>query len=201
MQDQKSSDFAPLASLPSDFFHLEHHPLADRFAMADTPTLSALEASIRERGIDAEEPIILYLHDGKLKVLDGRNRYKAGNAVAHCWRVADFREFKGSYAEAEKLVYKKDLRRHETEEEKKDKVKAFVKEQSGMTLRGLAEVLGVSHTTIANIRRELKNGKAFKKKDDAKYNRLCKDWEDADFGDQEEFVKNYRDDLTELLRN
>jgi len=59
--------------------------------------------------------------------------------------------------------------------------------------RKLAELCGVSHMTVARIRKP----KEVEKEDT--YKPLIKAWENATFEDQERFVRENKPDLTEML--
>jgi ParB-like chromosome segregation protein Spo0J len=144
------SKLTPTAATP-DIATLLPHPISAEYPMAGTADSEALKASIRERGFLPNEPITLY--NGM--ILDGRNRFKAGKAVAHKWTKENFVLFTGTHDEAvEYSNAKNGARRHLTNEEKAERVRNAIADDPLASSRDLARKLGVSPSTIEKYRNE-----------------------------------------------
>lgn len=178
-------------AIPSEYENLAAGPLADKNPMQDPYEFEGLKESIKNIGI--QQPITLYRDDGKLKILDGRNRYKAAKEVGYKFKPSDFTVFVGNLDDA--AVFERavnDARRHLSKEQKEAKVLDLLKQYPNMPTRKLAVMAGVSHSTIAKLRKP--------KEDDGKLKALLKAWENASYADQEEFVRACKVDLGEMLR-
>jgi hypothetical protein len=111
-----------------DASSLKPHPLANQFDMIEDgddggAAFEALKASIAKHGI--KMPIWIF----EDKVLDGRNRLKAGLAVGHKFTTRDFNFFNGTAAEAKAFVDDANIhRRHHSAEQKAKLVKARIAE-------------------------------------------------------------------------
>ena len=103
------------------------------------------------------QPIILYRHEGKLYLLDGRNRRKAEIAAGYKFSVKDFLLFIGDEAAAVRYVEAVNgHRRHMTQEQKEARVLRLIAKYPRLSSRKLALIAGISHTKIcicANRRR------------------------------------------------
>ena len=93
-----------LSKPPKDWQNLQFHPLSETFRMHNDEEYPALLSSIKERGYDTAEPIVLY----KGQILDGRNRYKA-SIEAGIEPV--FVELEGTEEEARTFVFSRHLGR------------------------------------------------------------------------------------------
>jgi hypothetical protein len=176
-------------ALPPD--NLIAHPIADEWPMADPYEFEGLKESIKKIGI--QQPIVLYSDDGKLKILDGRNRWQAAREVHYPLKPTDFKIFLGTLEEAASYASAvNDNRRHMSKDQKEARVARLLKKYPSMPSRKLAVMAGVSHTTIAKLRKP--------PADDGKLKALLKAWENAGIADQEEFVRAFRIDLGEMLR-
>jgi hypothetical protein len=179
-----------------DASSLKPHPLAEQFDMIEDgddggAAFEALKASIAKSGI--KMPI--WLFEGK--VLDGRNRLKAGLAVGHKFTTPDFNFFHGTAAEAKAFVDAANIhRRHHSKDQKAKLVKARIAEQPGASNRQIAKLCAVSHTFVNKVR----EGMAAPEVDDRKLKALDKAWNDDLTDEQRErFVKAYAVDIRELL--
>jgi hypothetical protein len=171
-----------------DYAHLQSHPLANEYPMADEHELAGLKESIKNNGIYTNNKITLY--EGK--ILDGRNRHKAGQEVGHKFSADDFFEFIGTPEKAEEYVYTSNsARRNLTAEQKKAQALKLCEKHPGWSTRKLAELAGVSHTTIAELRKP--------KEDDKTFTSLRKAWLAANAAAQERFVKEFKIDVAEML--
>jgi ParB-like chromosome segregation protein Spo0J len=194
--DRRQLPSAPKLEMASDYNNLEAHPLANEYPMADDHEFAGLKESIRRAGIRV--PIKLYRglpngQQGPLAIIDGRNRYKAAKEAGHKLKSADFEEFVGSYAEAEVYVDDTNRRRHMTPEQKQERAKKLIEKHPNYSTRRLAEMVGVSHTTIANLRKPAS-------KDDKGLETLIRGWQNANYDQQERFVEMFKIDLAEILR-
>jgi hypothetical protein len=179
------------SALGPEFENLPPHPIADEWPMADPYEFDGLKESIKKIGI--QHPIVLYPDDGKLKILDGRNRWQAARDVHYPFKPTDFKIFLGTYEEAAAYASAvNDNRRHMSKDQKEARVVRLLKKYPNMPSRKLAVMAGVSHTTIAKLRKP--------PADDGKLKALLKAWENAGIADQEQFVRAFRIDLTEMLR-
>jgi ParB-like chromosome segregation protein Spo0J len=183
--------FEVLMALPPNVENLAIHPLADEWPMADPHEQKSLEGSIKELGI--LQGIVLYWDDdGKLKILDGRNRYKGAEEVSHKFTPENFKVFKGDLAAAAAFVEAVNgHRRHMTQEQKEARALRLIAKNPHLSARKLALIVGLSHTTITKLR---------KPKEEDGFKTLARAWENATVSAQEQFVQTFRIDLAELLK-
>ncbi len=92
------------AHISLDPHQLEIHPIAEILPMMQASELAGLTESIELNG--QKEPVALF--EGK--VLDGRNRVEACRQLN---RLVEFKEFKGTHAEAVEFVTETNLERRE----------------------------------------------------------------------------------------
>jgi ParB-like chromosome segregation protein Spo0J len=185
-------DVTKPAAKPVDYDNLPPHPLADEWPMADNAEFASMCGSIKDQGI--LQPITLYCDDdGKLKLLDGRNRWKAAKAVGHRFKPTDFKEFSGDLAAAAKFVDAVNgHRRHMSREQKEDRAIRLIAKYPNLSSRKLALIAGLSHTTITKLRKP--------KEEDTTLKALTRAWENASVTAQEQFVQTFKIDLAEMLR-
>jgi ParB-like chromosome segregation protein Spo0J len=94
-----------MSALPKlNYKKLDQHPLGATFPMMSDDEYAKLKNSIKRRGFDPTEPVLIY--EGK--ILDGMHRYTAAKAVK---KEARFEEFRGTYGEAANLVTARNLAR------------------------------------------------------------------------------------------
>jgi ParB-like chromosome segregation protein Spo0J len=172
---------------PINYFALVAHPLAELYPMADEHEFESMKESIRKSGIRTDWRVKLF--EGK--ILDGRNRYKAAKEAGHKFTPVDFDQFSGTYEEAEAYVIDSNRRRHLSPTQKAEIAKKLIAKYPNYHTRRLAQMAGVSHTTIATLRRP---------KDDKEYEALLRAWDKASFDQQERFVTEHRIDLAEMLK-
>lgn len=141
-----------LSAKPSQAFlpghHLDVHRLCDPFPVMSDLQLIELADDIAAHGL--REPIKLF--EGK--ILDGRNRY---TALLRCGKEIPYRVFDGTEAEAEATAYvmsKNVWRRHLTQEKKREMIATILKKEPTQSDRAIAEMMNVSHPTVAAVRRE-----------------------------------------------
>lgn len=181
----------PMA-LPPNLESLAIHPLADEWPMADPHEQASLQASIKEQGI--LQPITLYRDDdGKLKILDGRNRHKAAKDGGYKFKPTDFKVFEGDLAAAADFVDAiNGHRRHMSSEQKEARAQRLIAKNPHLSSRKLALIVGLSHTTITKLRKP--------KEEDGTFKTLARAWENATVSAQEQFVQTFKIDLAEMLR-
>jgi ParB-like chromosome segregation protein Spo0J len=183
--------FEVLTRLPDLIENLAEHPLAAENPMTDSHEFEAMKDSIGKIGIQV--PISLFPgRDQNLEVLDGRNRIAAAKAIGYKFKPSDFRVFVGSVEDAAVYVHAvNNARRHLSKDQKEKLVLDLIAKYPGMSSRKLAVMAGVSHNTIAKLRRP--------PDDDGKLNALMRAWTNAKAEDQQQFVNELRVDLTEML--
>ena len=103
-----------------DYSVLSAHELSDLLPMIDDANFANLKADIAKNGI--LEPILIF--EGR--ILDGRNRYRAGKEVGRL-TPAKFKMFEGTYAEAEAYVFSTNfLRRQMTNAQKQEVIRKMI---------------------------------------------------------------------------
>jgi len=131
------------------------------------------------------------------RVLDGRNRLKAGLAVGHKFSARDFETFVGSIEDAKAYVDAANIHRRHLSKEQRDKlVKTKIAEHPNASNRQIARMCGVSHTHVNNVRREMEE----KPQGDKVLERFERTWEELSDHQRESFVEKFSADLRELLR-
>jgi len=174
-----------------DFLALSAHELADLLPMIDGVNFENLKADIAQRGI--LEPILLF--EGR--ILDGRNRYRAGKAVGHNFVAANFREFEGTYAEAEAYVFSTNfLRRQMTNAQKQEVIRKMIEKYPSDSNRQIARRCGISsHASVGVVREKM----LAPSPDQKKFTEFCKTWDTLTEARREEFVRSFAPDIRELL--
>ena len=183
--------FEPLPRLPN-LDDLTDHPLAAENPMTDSHEFESMKDSIGKIGIQV--PICLFPgRDRQLEVLDGCNRIAAGKAIGYRFRPTDFRVFIGTLEDAAVYVHAvNNARRHMSQDQKEKLVLELIAKYPAMSSRKLAVMAGVSHNTIAKLRRP--------PEDDGKLKALRRAWENAKLTDQVQFVHERELDLAEMLK-
>ena len=122
-----------------DFLGYVAHELADLLPMIDGVNFENLKVDIAKNGI--LEPILLF----EDRILDGRNRYRAGKAVGHSFAAANFRMFDGTYAEAEAYVFSTNfLRRQMTNAQKQEVIRKMIEKYPDDSNRQIARRCGIT---------------------------------------------------------
>jgi N6-adenosine-specific RNA methylase IME4 len=111
---------------------------------------AALRADIAARGV-----LVPVEYDENGNILDGHHRVRACEELG----LADWPRFiRTGLSEADKRVHARQLnlaRRHLSRDQKRDLIAAQLRETPAKSNRQVAERLGVSHPTVANVRREM----------------------------------------------
>jgi hypothetical protein len=135
-------NFKSTVEPPFDYSNLEAHELANLLPMIDDVNFANLKADIEKNGI--LEPILIF--EGR--ILDGRNRYRAGKAVGRL-SSAKFKMFEGSYVEAEPHVFSTNfLRRQMTAAQKQDVICKMLAKYPEESIRQIAKRCGTSHSYV-----------------------------------------------------
>jgi hypothetical protein len=128
------------------------HPLANMFPMIEGNAFEELKRDVAAQGILVQ----IRLYEGK--ILDGRNRYKAGKEVGHHFVLEDFVQFEGTYAEAEAFVISTNFHRRQlTNAQKAEIIQARILKYPDLGDREIARQLGVSHSTVGSVRDRIAN--------------------------------------------
>jgi ParB-like chromosome segregation protein Spo0J len=183
MNDLKLPPATPLA------MNYEAHELATVFPMIKGTEFENLKADIAKQGII--EPIRLF--EGK--ILDGRNRYAAAKAVGYKFKPTDFREFIGTYEQAEAFVNSTNVhRRHLTNADKQAHIRRLIEKYPSYSARQIARQCGYSHVTVTAVREKLRNPPERKRFEDFK-----KTFDELPDDQRREFVKEFEADIREML--
>jgi ParB-like chromosome segregation protein Spo0J len=142
----------------TDWSLIPIHPAAAKWPMMSENEIIALAEDIEANG--QKESISLWFdegHPGIISLIDGRNRLAALKLLGKepAYHVI-------TEGDPVKYVISKNLhRRHLTQEQKREMIAAFIAIEPMESDLGIAKVLGVSHTTVAEARRvqNCQNGK------------------------------------------
>jgi len=178
-------------NVPQNYDNLVPHELANLLPMIEGSKFAELKEDIRKNGI--LEPIKLF----EDRILDGRNRYKAGREVGYKFAANDFEVFQGDYAAAEAYVFSTNfLRRQLTNTQKNDVIKTMIEKYPNESNRQIARGCGLnSHSQVANVRDKLREPTLEQKK----FTDFCKTWDALPEYQRQAFVKEFAPDIRELL--
>jgi hypothetical protein len=178
-------------NVPPNYDNLIPHELANLLPMIEGSKFAELKEDIRKNGII--EPVKLF--DGR--ILDGRNRYKAGKEIGYKFTAKDFDAFEGDYAAAESYVFSTNfLRRQLTNAQKNDVIKTMIEKYPNESNRQIARRCGLnSHSQVANVRDKMREPTPEQKK----FTDFCKTWDALPEYQRQSFVKEFEPDIRELL--
>ena len=129
-------------------YKYEFHPYATKLPELSEREFAALVEDIAENGlIDA-----ITLSDNK--ILDGRNRYLACQTAKHEFSDDDFEDLPEGKDPLLFVISKNFQRRHMSAEQKRAAIAWVLEERPDLSSRAIADVVGVSHTTVENVRQE-----------------------------------------------
>ena len=173
-------NFKSAAEPAFNYDNLEAHELANLLPMIDDVNFANLKADIEKNGI--LEPILIF--EGR--ILDGRNRYRAGKAVGRL-SCAKFKTFEGTYAEAEAYVFSTNfLRRQMTNAQKQEVIRKMIEKYPDDRNRQIARRCGISsHASVGAVREKMLEPSP----DQKKFTDFCKTWDALSEIRREEFVK------------
>ena len=191
MTDVAKLPSAPKLEVPPTYDNLFSHELANLLPMIEGGKFAELKEDIRKNGI--LEPIVLF--EGR--IVDGRNRYKAGKEIGYNFSANDFKTFEGNYAAAEAYVFSTNfLRRQLTNAQKNDVIKTMIEKYPNESNRQIARRCGLnSHSQVANVREKLSEPTPEQKK----FTDFCKTWDALAEYQRQAFVKEFAPDIRELL--
>jgi len=180
-----------ISKLSPAYDNLIAHELANLLPMIEGSKFAELREDIRKNGI--LEPIKLF--EGR--ILDGRNRYKAGREVGYKFGPKDFEVFAGSYAEAEAHVFSTNfLRRQLTNAQKNEIIKTMIEKYPRESNRQIARRCGLnSHTQVAAVKEKMRSPTPEQKK----FAEFCETWDALPEYQREAFIKEFAPDIRELL--
>ena len=165
------------------------HELAALLPMIEGHEFDALKADIKRNGI--QQPIVIF--EGK--ILDGRNRYKAAKECGHEFTAANFKDFNGSYADAEAFVISANIhRRQMTNAQKQDFIKRMIGKYPEASNRQIARICCLSHVTVAAVREKI-----LRPPEVVKFEKFKEVWEELDDDHRAAFVKEFATDIKEML--
>jgi ParB-like chromosome segregation protein Spo0J len=186
MDDKVKNLVSPVPDFAVWVRSLEAHSLANEDRMMNDQELEGLKASIRTYGLRV--PIKVF--EGK--ILDGRNRHKAGIAVGYRFKPSDFEYYEGTPATAKKYADDLNLhRRHLTADDKNKRVLKMLEDHPEWSNRKIAELCDVSHTTVGNQRKD-------KTDDEADYKKFTKEWQNLSDKHRERFVLEFSPELARV---
>jgi ParB/Sulfiredoxin domain len=183
-------NFKPAPQPAFDYDNLEAHELADLLPMIEGVNFENLKADIAKNGV--LEPILIF----ESRILDGRNRYRAGKEVG-ALTPANFKVFEGTYVEAEAFVFSTNfLRRQMTNAQKQEVIRKMIEKYPDDSNRQIAPRCGVtSHTSVGVVREKM----LAPTPDQKKFAEFCKTWDALSDVRREEFVRSFAPDIRELL--
>lgn len=181
-----------VAKLVVETFDYLAHELADLLPMIEGVNFENLKGDVAKNGI--LEPILLF--EGR--ILDGRNRYRAGKAVGHKFTHANFKTFDGNYAEAEAYVFSTNfLRRQMTNAQKQEVIRKMIEKYPNDSNRQIAKRCGITaHSSVGAVREKMNAPSPEQKL----FTDFCKTWDEKlSEPHRAEFVKTFAPDIRELL--
>jgi hypothetical protein len=132
------------------------HYLADDFPMIEGKDFDDLVADIKDKGI--LNPIVLYDDGSGLKILDGRNRYRAAKTAGVTFTVKDYKTFTGTLEEAEAFVNSiNNKRRHMNSMAIQAYLGKVIQRYPKLTNREIERMTGHSHVTVGKVKDKLVN--------------------------------------------
>jgi ParB-like chromosome segregation protein Spo0J len=169
------------------------HDLANDFEMIKGVDFEELKKDIKEKGI--LQPITLYDDGSGLKILDGRNRYGAAQAVGYAFSPKDFKTFTGSLKEAEAFVNSVNVkRRHMNPAQIQAYIRKLVARYPNESNRQIARICGHSHVTVGKVIDKIKNPP-----ERIKFEEFKKTFDEFPDEQRLEFVKEFAADIREML--
>jgi ParB-like chromosome segregation protein Spo0J len=173
------------------------HPLANMMPMIEGKEFDELKADIKDKGI--LQPIILWDDGTGLKIIDGRNRFRAGKEIGYAFGPKDFKVWEGTAEEAEAYVLSTNFHRRQLKDsEKQEIIRRQLEKNPTMSNRRIANKYGFSHVTVGKVRDRMQNPPEV-----AKFNRFREDFRktfDAlSDAHRVAFVKEWALDFRELL--
>jgi len=218
MSDIRRAALPKAANTPEtgiDYAQLEAHPLAAKLPMIKEDKFAHLKEDIERHGL--EQKIILFSGNadgsrGSIRILDGRNRYRALKAIGLKLTSEQFETFDGSYADAKAKVFSLNYsRRQLSAKEQRDVIRGEIAEVIGpppaggyaekqleeIVEREIARIVGCSHNTVGGVIDELRDPPELKK-----YRSWLKTWKKELPEDQRMmFIRDQGRELVSMLKD
>jgi len=164
-----------------DYDGLEFHKLSEIFPLIEGDEFDGFVEGFKKHGL--LQPIVLF----QGKILEGRNRYRAGKALGYKFGAKDFTELPPGQNPYEFVLVANVQRRHLTTDQKRTLALRLIRERPNDSDRKIALLLGMSNKTISTYRKELEE----------MYERFVRTWHDLDANQRRDFVSQYRHELAQ----
>ena len=178
MTDAQTRTVPPAPTL-QDYENLVFHELANIFSLIEGDEFDAFVDTFRRQGLLNS----IVLHQGK--IIEGRNRYRAGKAVGYKFSAKDFVDLPPGKDPEEFVLAANVQRRHLNTEQKRDLVVRRLRARPHESDRKIALLIGVSNKTVSTYRKELEED----------LEKFVKAWRDLDAVQRKEFVTMCRHEL------
>jgi hypothetical protein len=164
-----------------DYDNLQFHPLANIFPLIEGEVFDAFVDMYKKQGLLQQ----IVLHQGM--ILEGRNRYRAGQTLGQKFSAKDFSELPSGKNPYEFVIAVNVQRRHLTTDQKRALALRLIRERPNESDRKIALLLGMSNKTISTYRKELEE----------MFERFVRTWHDLDANQRRDFVSQYRHELAQ----
>jgi len=164
-----------------DYNNLQFHSLANIFPLIEGEEFDAFVETFRKQGLLQQ----IVLHQGM--ILEGRNRYRAGQKLGQKFSAKDFVELAPEKNPYEFVIAANVQRRHLTTDQKRGLALRLIRERPNDSDRKIALLLGMSNKTISTYRKELEE----------MFERFVRSWHDLDANQRRDFVAQYRHELAQ----
>jgi hypothetical protein len=169
--------------MPLPTFTYEFHELANEYPLIEGDEFDNLVEDIRKHGIF--EPIVLF--EGK--ILDGRDRYRAGKEAGHSFTARDFKDLLLSIDPEEFVSSKNDHRRNLDTKQKRALIERKINRHPDRSDKAIAKLVCCDRKTVASVRDEMKK----------KVETLTKGWSELSTMQRQEFVAGKRGEILTAL--
>ncbi len=178
------SDVTKTPAPAIDYDDLKFHSLSEIFPLIEGDEFDGFVDTFKKQGL--LQPIVL--HQGK--ILEGRNRYRAGKKLGHKFSANDFTELPPGRDPHEFVIAANVQRRHLTTEQKRALVIKLIRERPKESDRKIALLIGVSNKTVSTYRKELEEA----------VEKFVEAWDRLDPVQRKEFVSQCRHELAQVER-
>jgi hypothetical protein len=164
-----------------DYDDLKYHDLSQIFPLIEGDEFEGFVEGFKKHGLLQQ----IVLHEGK--ILEGRNRYRAGKKLGYKFSAKDFTELPSGKNPYEFVLVANVQRRHLTTEQKRTLGLRLIRERPNDSDRKIALLLGMSNKTISTYRKELEE----------MFERFIRTWHDLDANQRRDFVSQYRHEIAQ----
>ena len=164
-----------------DYDDLKYHDLSQIFPLIEGDEFDGFVEAFKKHGL--LQQIVLY--EGK--ILEGRNRHRAGKKLGYKFGAKDFTELAPGKNPYEFVLVANVQRRHLTTEQKRALGLRLIRERPNDSDRKIALLLGMSNKTISTYRKELEE----------MFERFVRTWHDLDPNQRRDFVSQYRHEIAQ----